>query len=171
MNDEDIKKALECCSSNMLSKCVGCKISKTGCQEYLASQALDLINRQQAEIDRLKSLCTSKDVIIKEQEAEIEQLKGNLKFVRGTVERLNKQNDILSKNADTAFQDGLNEAQEVYAEQIKSEVKSEAIKEFAERLRLQVIKTRFDAMYGAVIEISNDTITEIVKEMVGGENA
>ena len=47
----------------------------------------------------------------------------------------------------------------------------DGVKEFAERLRLQVIKTRFDAMYGAVIEISNDTITELVKEMVGGENA
>lgn len=62
--------------------------------------ALDLINRQQAEIERLK-----------------------------------QENNILSKNADTAFQDGLNETQDLYAEQVKSEVKSEAIKEFAERLK------------------------------------
>lgn len=33
---------------------------------------------QQAEIERLQSLCTSKDVIVKAQEAEIERLNGNL---------------------------------------------------------------------------------------------
>ena len=54
MNDEKIKKALECCSSKLLSKCVDCEISKNGCQEYLASQALNLINRQQERIEELE---------------------------------------------------------------------------------------------------------------------
>lgn len=38
------------------------------------------------------------------------------------IERLRKENEILSRNADTAFQDGLNEAQDLYKEQIKAEV-------------------------------------------------
>ncbi len=46
------------------------------------------------------------------------------------VERLRRENEILSKNADTAFQDGLNEAQDLYREQVKSEISAEAIKEF-----------------------------------------
>ena len=54
--------------------------------------------------------------LIKRQEAEIERLKID--------------NQILSINADNAFQEGLNEAQDLYAEQIKEQVKSEAIKEF-----------------------------------------
>lgn len=54
---------------------------------------------------------------------------------RARIEKLKKENKILSINADTAFQDGLNEAQDLYAEQVRQEIKSEAIKEFAERLK------------------------------------
>ena len=51
------------------------------------------------------------------------------------IARLKLKNEILSKNADNAFQDGLNEAQDLYAEQVKAEIKSEAIKKFAYRLK------------------------------------
>ena len=51
------------------------------------------------------------------------------------IARLKIKNEILSKNADTAFQDGLNEAQDLYAEQVKAEIKAEAIQEFAEHLK------------------------------------
>ena len=51
------------------------------------------------------------------------------------IARLKLKNEILSKNADNAFQDGLNEAQDLYAEQVKSEIKSETYKEFAEHLK------------------------------------
>ena len=57
---------------------------------------------------------------------------------KAEIERLNIENEILSKNADTAFQDGLNEAQDLYAEQVKAEIKAEAIKEFAVRLKCGV---------------------------------
>lgn len=66
----------------------------------LLKSAFDIINRQKAEIERLK-----------------------------------QDNSILSRNADTAFQDGLNESKDLYAEEVKSDIKSEAIKEFAERLK------------------------------------
>ena len=36
---------------------------------------------------------------------------------------LKYENEILSINADNAFQDGLNEAQGLYAEQVKAEIK------------------------------------------------
>lgn len=147
MSDEEIKKALECCSRGVYAEvCDKCSFKEDGnivnlnCLN-LEKYALDLINRQQAEIEKLQSLCTAKDVIIKEQEAEIERLKYLLKYEESKYDRCAKQ----------FYKAG--------------------VKEFAERLRLRVIKTRFDAMYGAVIEISNDTITELVKEMVGGENA
>lgn len=44
---------------------------------------------------------------------------------KSEVEQLRLENQILSQNADTAFQDGLNEAQDLYAEQIRSEVARE----------------------------------------------
>ena len=56
---------------------------------------------------------------------------------KAEIKRLKTENKILSKNADTAFQDGLNEAQDLYREQVKHEAKAEAIKEFADRLKEQ----------------------------------
>lgn len=41
---------------------------------------------QQAEIEQLKSLCTSKDVIIKGQEADIERLKEAVNILKGVAE-------------------------------------------------------------------------------------
>lgn len=57
-----------------------------------------------------------------------------LRIAREKIKKLKQENIILSRDADTAFQDGLNEAQDLYAEQVKTEVKSEAIKEFARKL-------------------------------------
>lgn len=58
---------------------------------------------------------------------------------------LRRKNSILLRNADTAFQDGLNESREVY----KSEVKAEICKEFADktwkiRLTSGVFRTTFE---------------------------
>lgn len=75
------------------------------------------------------------------------------------IDRLERKNEILSINADTAFQDGLNEAQDLYAEQVKDEIKSEAIKEFAVRLKCGVQQET------GVIRCSD--IDNLVKEMVG----
>lgn len=60
MTDENIKKALECCGKNVLyENCVDCPYEKDFGKDHIctikvAKDALDLINRQQAEIDRLK---------------------------------------------------------------------------------------------------------------------
>lgn len=53
MNDEDIKKGLECC---LIGECEGCPISKfSDCYEKLKDEVMSLINRQQAEIERLEN--------------------------------------------------------------------------------------------------------------------
>lgn len=96
MTENEIIKSLECCKKD---DCDNCPNGFGNCYSNLSGYALDLINRQKKEIDRLE-----------------------------------RYNEILSINADTAFQDGLNEAQDLYSEQVKAEIKSEAIKEFAERL-------------------------------------
>ena len=101
MTDNEIIKALECCTTKG-AKCSDCpafkKVDRSDCKRYFRG-AIDLITRQKAENDRLET-----------------------------------ENEILSRNADTAFQDGLNEAQDLYAEQVQDEIKSEAIKEFAEKV-------------------------------------
>ena len=97
--------------------------------------ALDLINRQKAEIERLK-----------------------------------RETAILSENADCAFQDGLNEVQDLYASQIRGEVRAEAINEFAERLKENTIEVDVSFGYGKEHYTEAVTLIEIdnlVKEMLG----
>ena len=56
MTDNEIIKALECLKGVDVM-CLGCSYQKYGypmCREYAATDALDLINRQKAEIERLK---------------------------------------------------------------------------------------------------------------------
>lgn len=53
MNDDEIIMALECCQKNVL--CEQCPLKeKSSCINKLSTYALDLITRQQAEIERLK---------------------------------------------------------------------------------------------------------------------
>ena len=81
MTDKGVKKALECCAD--LFDCISCP-----CKEFcgdlgkLQQNALDLINSQQAEIERLSNSAeqweeTAKDLLIgkEKDKAEIEKLK------------------------------------------------------------------------------------------------
>lgn len=53
--DDDVIKALECCSKDVpiLNSCEGCPFAGKKCAAFLPQTALDLINRQKAEIERL----------------------------------------------------------------------------------------------------------------------
>ena len=111
-------------------------------KEYCAKQnaALDMA---------ISALRVDSADIINRQKAEIEQLK--------------VKNEILIKNAYTAFQDGLNEAQDLYASQIRNEVKQEAIKEFVERLKKY---HRYTFMFRNVVPVSAiDSLVEKIVEV------
>ena len=96
MSDEEIMKALECCGEpyNICAECPMPNNIKDDCRcnEQLANYALDIIKRQQAEIERLQ----------------------------------NTINDILDR-------------QPILVERAEKYAKSEAIKEFAERLK-EIVK-------------------------------
>ena len=84
MTDNEIIKALECCASECFNACDNCPFYKQ-CEndEQLSKFALDLINRQQAEIERLKKGCKKlvekqklyKDNMQATREFQIEQAK------------------------------------------------------------------------------------------------
>ena len=117
MTDTDIIKALECCCSPKSNACDDCPFYERCYEnnEWLEKEAIDLINRQKAEIERFEE-CASREMLYEK-------------------------------------------------------VKSEAIKEFAERLKATAIsnwKTK-DGHY--LYEISDDFIDNLVKEMVGDKNA
>ena len=166
MNDVDIIKALECCTSSTTSEaCIGSPSSTTICTEMgngLQIYALDLINRQKAEIERLQEyykLYYERKKDIEELNTQIEHLTGNLKFVRGTVER--QLDEIKRKDSQT---------EELVSFQRFCERK--AIKEFAERLKQSAFDCDVSFGYGkehyteavAVVEIDN-----LVKEMMEGK--
>lgn len=119
--------------------------------EVLYDDIENLIDRQQAEIQRITEKFNCQQTVY----ADLSKI---IKDQKEEIVRLEYENEILSKNADNAFQDGLNEAQDLYAEQIKDEIKSEAIKEFAERLKKEL---------GFGHYIQPDQIDNLVKEMVG----
>ena len=56
MTDNEIIKALECCvKTEFISDCAKCEMFAIDCKDILIENALDLINRQQAEIERLEA--------------------------------------------------------------------------------------------------------------------
>ena len=128
--DEQIIKALECCAKEEDGNCAirGCPLHKHCKKDIhtLEKSALDLINRQKAEIDRLK----------KENE-----------FHRKTI----------TENAQRAL--------EVLVDEI-DKAKSEAIKEFAERLKEKTKLLPFAAMPHTYV--TGIDIDRLVKEMEGG---
>ena len=58
MNKDEIKKALECCSNPTINYCKDCPYNKNGyfscCNGVMCKDTLDLIVKQENEIDRLK---------------------------------------------------------------------------------------------------------------------
>ena len=165
MTDNEIIKLLECCKKSQCSKCYYSK----ECDGYTqVNYALDLINRQQAEIQRITEKFNCQQTVY----ADLSKI---IKNQKEEIVRLEYENEILSKNADTAFQDGLNEAQDLYAEQIKDEIKSEAIKECAERLKEKVENVRKkyqrlcreqDEKEDEIIEIHCKGIIKLINNLV-----
>ena len=154
MTDNEIIKALECCIKDNCD-CGECPAIPVCQHDFDCPKtiALELINRQKAEIERLN---------------------GNLKFVRGTVER--QRVDI----------NNLNKAIDNYEACLKSieKIKVEAYKEFAENAvkRVEKAKLKYQKLckeqgeemeehmhihFNGIIGIINN----LLKEMAGDNNA
>lgn len=132
LTDEDVVEGLERCISTTTDKaCAGCPFNKQNLcdidQWALEKYALNLINRQKAEIERLKSA-------------------NDEKFC---------QWDMLAEKTKQHYADLYNEAKDI--------LKSEAYKEFAEKL-----KKRYDnpVWYLGGSNGFFDNLDNFVKEMV-----
>lgn len=148
MKDEQIIKALECCATDDGDDCFQCpygnivyKPGNGGCVNRCRKDAIDLINRQKAEINNLKA---------------------ELSAMRSMANSLKKKNAILIRNADTAFQDGLNENRDLFKKEVEPEIRAEAIKEFARELKCGVPQET------GVIRCAD--VDNLVKEMTEGNN-
>ena len=135
--DEEIVRNYEWCIGCTSDRCRECTMDEQGfCEEELQDLVLDLINRQKSEIERLK---TENKIYI-----DANQVIGYQRDQR------DKEIDELQKQID-----GLDVRE--------NKIKSEAYKEFAERLKKETLSDRgYDIL-------QQGTIDNILKEMVGEE--
>ena len=153
MTDNEIVKALECCKELI---CKDCPIFPNStpvllCKRRLEIKALDLIKRQQAEIAELR-VCAEKNndklnSVIDCQEAEIERLSKpqGVTFLANGIE-------IHAKDSDEYYK-------------FKRLVKSEAITEFAKRLKTKMLDWCFDFEYYSEQQLAEEQVDNLVKEM------
>lgn len=167
MEDKEIIKALECCTSGTTSECCNkCPFSPEDiCDKdgnALEKYALALINRQKETINR--------------QKAEIEKLEKDAKEVRhkfdclvchSTGGRLSKSTYPL-RTMETAVTDYINECYD----EVEAEASAEAVKEFAKRVR-NYIKTNCNPYGKPTLDYETSIaimhyIDNLVKEFTGG---
>lgn len=149
MTDNDIIKALECWTK---PGCKGCPFLEQGCFDCgyiptdVSNEILDLINRQREELEELKEDYIPKlewglkraNEIGMSQDAEIERLKEFIEKDQGLILKLTN----------------------VPKDEYDNKIKSEAIKEFAERLKEQ----RYGELHNR-ISFSVEYLDNLVKEM------
>ena len=131
MTDEQIIKALECCSTDARENpCPKCAFyNKHRCSTLMLNAASDIINRQKVKIKSLKQ-------IINEQDKEVLKLQNRIIFWR---KNLNYQPE---------------------------KIKSEAIKEFAERVKKHSFVDNLSLDGKETVYV--DDIDNLVKEMTEG---
>lgn len=136
LTDNEIVKALECCGDEEeLHYCVDCPYcdkENDFCQEDLHRDALDLINRLQAEKEALINGQETLQKYIAEQKAEIERLQNSIAVFTNNAVDFANEIDRHKKDKEEAF---LFAANIVESEKIViANAKAEAYKEFADKV-------------------------------------
>ena len=132
MTDNEIIKALEHCGNIVDSTCKECVYHETynaSCVVRLIRDALDLINRQKAHIERLEKVEYFATKTIEKQTAEIERLKHILVSFMSEVENWEHKYGVDTSNIPKIAVLGTEK------ENCIKQVKSEAYREFWMKLR------------------------------------
>lgn len=193
MTDEQIKKALKYCQDTEGDSCQLCEyLDVPGCQMELSKDALDLINRQQAEIEEHKAerkIMLEEDVYsladqVIEQQAEIEKL--NYILIRDNQRQTEKEQkdgncildlyDLYDKAVDENKK--LNaeiERLKVDAKRVDkdleeldrplTEIRAEAIKELEAKIHEKLHEAEMHGNFEPVV--TREMFDSVVKELVG----
>lgn len=154
MTDNEIIRALECCQGN--ADCANCPYYENNhyqCGNNFNKDVLDLINRQKAEIEALQ-----KDK--KQLESDIIIANNNYEHIKSIWENdYQKLSQVIAKWKDKYKRLVIQE----------EDIKAEAVKEFAERLKEYVEPYDVTTGYKIIIvnAVEEETIDNLVKEMVG----
>lgn len=148
MTDSEIIEGLKCCANNL--GCHNCSFKKHAtCFCVQEKEIYDLITRQQAEIENLK-------VENQSLRGAANPLKMHYEEAQAEIERLEEDNFIKSQKRANIFE--ITDAYE--------RGKSEAVKEFAERLKEKKQEV-FTSVNITELAVTEWTIDNLVKEMVG----
>ena len=161
MTDNEIIKALECCGNIVDSTCKKCVYHETynaSCVVRLMRDALDLINRQKAEIKNLNRAIKNFKATKERQRAEIERLQHILVSFMSEVENWDYKYNIDTSHIPQIAVLGTEKGN------ILKQIKSEAYKEFAERLKG---KSYYAENFKDLI-IDAEDIDNLVKELQNG---
>lgn len=141
MTDDEIITALECCDFTGMKSCEECPLYHTfDCSFVIIDKTLDLVNRQNAEIERLKQenkeYCEDNRIIAYQRNQRDKE-------IRALHNQLNGLN----------FMD--------------KQIKSESVKKFAEKLKDSADKTRIKNMETEKVVFYMDEfkLDNLVKEM------
>ena len=157
MEDREIIKALECCIEGYCPDCFYGNTDQRHCRDDLMQNALDLINRLQAQnkdlAETVHNLIIEKDALFDKAE----ELKAEVERLNALVKTKNKLIEGLDQSISYAY--------------------DRAIKDFAERLKNEIINdtayacdiTQHSGYYDYQIKIGDipEYIDNLVKEMEG----
>lgn len=132
MTDNEIIKALECCvKTEFISDCAKCEMFAFDCKDILIENALDLINRQKAEIERLQK----HNLVVARKHYD-----DGIKEFAEKVNELLERYSVIHENAEAATQDVIECDNEIIEMQsvwdVHTLIKNE-MSEYEEMYRLQ----------------------------------
>ena len=175
MTDEQIIKALECCADHdNIDACDDCPCLKGKCIST-TPYILDLINRQKAEIDdlfcKLTGVMHSVDKWLSVEELKQDEVSRAITMREKTLQIVEKQKaeiEELKKILESRHRviDSLEDSIIGLPDQIRAEV----VKEFAERLKADIVETGdVHGLGNRYPVLTYNYIDNLVKEMVGEE--
>lgn len=161
ISDDEIISSLEVIATTR--NCSECKIRNCNwgdcnCSQITANAALDLINRQKTEVERLQKEVNLVSILFQDLQERYEEAQTEIERLKGMfISQSKDPMDFCGVLCD-------------YAEELTDKAKSEAYKEFAERLKDKASTVGVDEMYdGQPMYVSVEAINKLVKEMVGEE--
>lgn len=144
MTDEQIIKAADICRTGKCSGCPYHELYTASCLNKLTKDVYHLLNRRKAEIEKLK--------------VELKAMRGAANSYKLECERLEK---VRQKQA-LFLEEERGQKYELY--NVIKKTKSEAIKEFAERLKKEVLIDRgYEILQLGTIEYLVKEMTEVKK--------
>ena len=175
MTDNEIIKALECCiKSSHFGECFENKcplVSEQGCKvgkETLYPYALDLINRLQAENERLKQNLEEAHIDIREHLAENERLQSH---IQEGIDLAKQIPEMLALVKAEAYKECIEKVKEEIKQALENNynVKSQReqkTKNFGEDVILHYVIGKIECLRGL-----DDFLDNILKELVGDTDA